>query len=480
MARVPDVPVRGSAYLESLRDGRDVWVLGVGAIDDVTTHPVTAPVAREYAAWYDRHRDPTWRGLLMRAPRKPWAYEIPTTSKELRAMGAAIQEVALESGGNLTHTPGYGALIALGAAQAAAAVAPDRAAAAMRFRNALARNGRFVTFSAGGPPAADKFRTPARSGAARVVKRTRSGIVVDGVVGVHTAVPFAHDVLVLGRHPQGPSRWAWFVVPVAAPGVRVVARAPAARASEASAAPMSARFDELDAMLWLDNVAIPDERVFALGAACDQHGRDQVVAWLLWHQTRGWLARAEFSLGLGFALVEVMRLDAPEVLEALTDIVIDVETIRACITAAELDPERLAGGRALPRRLHLAPAALHALATRRRVDEALRRIAGAPALIAPTELDLADARLAARLERAFGGGDYSTRERAALLGLAWDHLAGALAAREASFEMFASGGAGAWRGRLRRWFDRGGRLSAKVLATVGVTRRRGDGPRRAR
>jgi aromatic ring hydroxylase len=47
----------GTEYRASLRDGRNVWVLGDGPIDDVTTHLATVAMVDEYAAWYDRHFD---------------------------------------------------------------------------------------------------------------------------------------------------------------------------------------------------------------------------------------------------------------------------------------------------------------------------------------------------------------------------------------------------------------------------------------
>ena len=41
----------GAEYRESLRDGRKVWVVGEGAIDDVTVHPATRAMVDEYVAW---------------------------------------------------------------------------------------------------------------------------------------------------------------------------------------------------------------------------------------------------------------------------------------------------------------------------------------------------------------------------------------------------------------------------------------------
>src|SRR3712207_1877416 len=106
----------GAEYREALRDGRRVWVLGEGRLDDVTTHPATASQVNEYAAWYDRHFDTAWQDVLLTRsqPQRPLAFEIPRSSDDLRALGRAISSVAFLSAGNLTHTPGYGALIALG------------------------------------------------------------------------------------------------------------------------------------------------------------------------------------------------------------------------------------------------------------------------------------------------------------------------------------------------------------------------------
>ena len=37
----------GAEYRESLRDGRRIWILGEGRVDDVTTHPATRAMVEE-------------------------------------------------------------------------------------------------------------------------------------------------------------------------------------------------------------------------------------------------------------------------------------------------------------------------------------------------------------------------------------------------------------------------------------------------
>ena len=63
-------PRTGADYRAALRDGRKVWVLGEGRVEDVTTHPATSAMVEEYVAWYDRHLDPQWQHVLSLLPRR--------------------------------------------------------------------------------------------------------------------------------------------------------------------------------------------------------------------------------------------------------------------------------------------------------------------------------------------------------------------------------------------------------------------------
>jgi len=76
--------------------------------------------SREYAAWYDRHLDPAWGRRCCWRPadgggkRLPWAYVVPKGVPDLIGMGRSFAKTTFLSAGNITHTPAYGNLIALG------------------------------------------------------------------------------------------------------------------------------------------------------------------------------------------------------------------------------------------------------------------------------------------------------------------------------------------------------------------------------
>ena len=468
----------GADYRESLRDGRDVWVLGEGAVADVTTHPATSAMVGEYAAWYDRHFDPGWQDILLAPPgqdgqRRPLALTPPKTSDDLRRMGKALSAVHFITGGNMTHTAGYGHLIALGMVNALKRVnhSAEEIAAAEEYLESLRQTGRFLTFAGGGPLIGARLREDESQRAAlRLVSETADGIVLSGKVQMHTSTPFAEDLLITSRDelPPGSGRNLWFIAPVNAPGLRVVSRRAAARHPNRFMSPLSSRFDELDSMVWLEDVFIPRSRVFT-GETIDRNRRHSMVCWLLWHHSYGWLAKAELTLAIALALAEVMGLKHnPQTIEQLTELTVNIQTTRTCMTAAELDPETTLSGHALPNQLHVASAGINTLRVRQRMSEILRGLPGSSLVNAPADTDFADPAMAAGLEDAFSGGGYTALQRAALLQLAWDQVSSGLDAREAAFELHASGGLDAWRAQVAAWFPSYNHLANGVREFVDV------------
>ena len=57
------LPFTGKEYLESLRDGREVWIYGE-KVPDVTTHPAFRNPARMMARLYDALHDPEKQDIL--------------------------------------------------------------------------------------------------------------------------------------------------------------------------------------------------------------------------------------------------------------------------------------------------------------------------------------------------------------------------------------------------------------------------------
>jgi aromatic ring hydroxylase len=463
----------GAEYREALRDGRRIWVIGEGAIEDVTRHPATRAVVDEYVAWYDRHFDPAWQDIVLTPPdaaghRVPVGYIVPRNAADLARMGRCFAKTTFLSAGNLTHTPAYGQLIALGVLCAVQEhnASPKQISDTAEYRELIAETGRFLTFSAGAATIGYRLREdPGERAALKVVRETDGGLVLSGKIGMHTSPAYAEDVYIgaiSGVDIDG--HRATFVVPVGAPGVTVICRKISAREPNPFVAPLSNRYDELDGQMWLENVFIPWERVFLV----DQ-SPEPVARWLFWHQLYCWLSKAEFTLGLALACTHAMGLTADQqTIEYLIDLIADVQTVRSCQTAAERDPQFTAAGYCYPNHCHVAAGSIALLNARPRMSEMLRILPGSSLVVAPSDSDLSAPQVAAGLEDSFAGGGYSARQRSALLQMAWDHVSSALDGRESAFELHANGGMPAWRGRLRRSFDGYNELAKSVLNQLNV------------
>jgi aromatic ring hydroxylase len=461
----------GEEYRRALHDGRRVWVMGDGLVEDVATHPATRAMVDEYVTWYDRHADPAWQDIVLTPPnddgrRTPWAFVTPRSAEDLRRMGRCFSATTFETAGNITHTPAYGHLIALGIADAVRQrnASAEQLENALAYRDLIARTGRFLTFSAGAATIGYRFReNPAERAALRVVRETDAGLVLRGKVGMHTSPAYAEDVYI-GSHSgiDRDGHRATFVVAVDSPGVTVLCRKISARHASRFIAPLSSRFDELDGQLWLDDVLVPWNRVFLT-----EPSPEPVASWLFWHQLYCWLAKAEFTLGLALACAHAMGLKEHEgTIDLLVDLLVEVQTVRTCQTAAELDPEFTADGLTVPRRAHVAAGSIAMQKARQRITEILRILPGSSLVVAPSDKDLTAPDVGAGLEESFGGGGYTALQRAALLQLASDHVASALDGRESAFELHANGGMTAWRGRLLRYFDRYNELANGVLRAI--------------
>ena len=458
----------GAEYKAALRDGRKVVIMGGGSIEDVTTHPATAAMVEQYVGWYDRHRDPEWADALLSPSGTPWAFTLPRSVEEVVAIGRAISKTIFLSAGNITHTPHYGHLIAMGVLAAAETrnAGPRHAENAETYRREIVRDQRFVTFCGGAPIIGQRMQPdPADRVSVKIVRQMDKGIIVKGRLGMHTSPAYAEEVYVghltglqIEGHPIG------FIVRVAAPGVMTLCRRQATREASPFMAPLSSRYDELDGQMWLDDVLVPWERVFAVDPA-----PEAIPRWLRWHHLYGWLAKAEFTVGLCLALADAMALkDHDATIEYLVDAIAEVQTVRACIVAAEHDADFTPTGYAFPKHAHLAAGGVALFKARQRISELLRIIPGSSLVVAPGDSDLAIPELAEGLEESFGGGGYTARQRAALLQLAWDHVSSALDGRESAFELHASGGLPGWRHWLRRSFKDYNQLANGVLDFINL------------
>jgi len=109
---------RGEQFLESLKDGRQVWLRGE-KVDDVTTHPALAGCARSIAEVYDLQHDPAYQDLLtMESPTTGQlvglGFLLPRSSEDLIRRRRMIEFLERRCGGVAGRLPEFLATLLVG------------------------------------------------------------------------------------------------------------------------------------------------------------------------------------------------------------------------------------------------------------------------------------------------------------------------------------------------------------------------------
>jgi len=105
-------PYTGAEYMQSLRDGREVYIDGE-RITDVTTHPALRNSVRSIARLYDALHDPKRHDVLT-CPTDTGSggythrfFRVPRSREDLRGAQAAIAEWSRMTYGWMGRTPDY-------------------------------------------------------------------------------------------------------------------------------------------------------------------------------------------------------------------------------------------------------------------------------------------------------------------------------------------------------------------------------------
>ena len=267
-------PFTGAEYMQSLRDGREVYFDGE-RVADVTTHLAFRNSVRSIARLYDALHDPKSKAALT-CPTDTGSngythkfFRVARSRDDMRGAQEAIAGWARLSYGWMGRTPDYKAAFSntlggfpeyYGDYADNARTWYKRAQEAVPFMNHAIVN-----------PPIDRHR-PAeevKDVYACVQKDTDAGIYVSGAKVVATSAAITHYNF-MGQSSKTATEdldlSVMFMVPINAPGLKLICRtsyeAMAARTASPFDYPLSSRFDENDAIFIMDNVFIPWEDVF--------------------------------------------------------------------------------------------------------------------------------------------------------------------------------------------------------------------------
>lgn len=447
----------GGEYLDSLRDGRVIFV-GSERVEDVTRHPGFAPTARSFARIWDARFDPRYRPhLVSEEGGECFAtyYLMPRSREDLERRSRCSAVIADLSYGLLGRSPDF-----VGGYITGAATQPDRfddgehrfSANVTRYYQHCRQNDLYLAHAVAPPQGT---RDPAKFGRDSEAVPTLSvtgsydgGVIVNGMKMLATGAAFAHELWIGNILPLAPDQKAASItcaVPVNAPGLSLWSRkAYAAHGEGTFENPLSTHFDESDCVVVCRDVKVPWERVFTIDdvAWSRRVYFDTPAHTLSNHQSSvRYRAKTRLMLALARRITECMGTDkVPAVRDALNHLSAQDALIAALIRGQIQGFETLPGGFTCFDRRAMYASIYWATQNYDKICSRVRELMGGSVLQMPADIGvLGGAETAPVFEANWAGNGWTARERMKLFKLAWDLLGTDFAGRHAQYERFYMG-----------------------------------------
>ena len=445
----------GTGYLESLRDGREVYIHGE-RVKDVTTHPAFRNSARSIARLYDSLHDPAMMETLTAVDqfghRTHKFFKPSCDARELSEARDAIAAWARLSYGFMGRTPDYKAAFMATLGADPSFYAPFEANA-LNWYKKYASRALFLNHVIVNPPVDRK--KPVHEVAdvfVHVLKETDGGIVVSGAKMLATGSALTHATFVAQNSATELQKGKAedfalvFLAPMDTPGTRLISRTSYEERSSRHPFdyPLSSRFDENDAVLIFENAFIPWENVLVY--------RDIQKA-TAFYAASGFFNRYNLQSGtrLGVKLDFMAGLFAKGIVSngtddfrgiqvALGDIIAWRHLIWALTSAMVLDPQKGPGQSVIPKLENAATLRLFATECWPAVHRIFETYLGGSPLVTPSScLDLKNPALAPTIEKYYRGSDCSAVQRIKLFKLIWDAIGSEFGGRHMLYEINYAG-----------------------------------------
>ena len=450
------MPARtGRQYLEGLRSQeREIW-LGGERVRDVTTHPGLASGARAVASLYDMQCEPGLREMMTyKSPTTGdpvgLSFIIPRTQDDLVRRREMMLRWARATCGMMGRSPDFmNVTFAAWAASADyfARGRPQFGDNMRRYYEHIRERDLVLTHAL-----INLQRSRNISGlynlvegtALHCVRETDAGIIVRGARVLATLGPFSDEIAVysprVALHSEGHSPFALsFAIPCSTKGVRFLCRDSYDQGRSRFDYPLSSRFDEMDCVVFFDDVLVPWERVFLLGDV-DLLNRTAVATHSTAHSAHQGavknLAKAEFVLGVALLMTQALgNTHLPHVEERIGELMLITQLTRACIRGAEADAQLDEWGVMCPEPLMVeSPRNLFMTAYPRMV-EIIQLLGSSSFMLTPTEADFKGP-LADHIEQYLATDNSEARDRVKLFRLAWDIAGTSFGSRQVLYERF--------------------------------------------
>ena len=444
----------GAQHLESLRDGRVVYI-GDERVDDVTAHPAFRNAAQSIAAIYDMKAAPDNRDAMSfeEGGERFSAYFLPARSAaDLQKRFATHKRIAELSYGLLGRSPDHVSSFVTGMSLKPE-IFGDYAGNLMAYYHHVRDNDIYAAYAVVPPQAArnpdfyQKNNIPVPT--LHVVREEADGVVISGMKMLATGAVLANEVWIGNLVPLAADQLSQSItcaVPCNAPGLSLWSRKPFERAAQTEFEnPLAHRFDETDSMLLCDEVKVPWSRVFV--------HNDAVLARNIYIQTAGhaygnhqsnirYLAKLQLIVGLASRITQASGADqVPAVREALGRLAALEATLSGVIAGQLQSAEAFPTAHSLcPNRRYVYAALNWCTENNSAIIDQLREFCGGSVFQMPADISvLRDPALRQTFETYWATPQLGAVARMKLFKLAWELVGSEFAGRHQQYEKFYAG-----------------------------------------
>ena len=446
----------GEQYLEGLRDDREVWLQGE-RVKDVTQHPGLCRSAKTLASFMDRQSDPDYQDIVTyedNGKRIAMSFLVPKCKEDVVRRGEAFYEWAKWSNGMLGRTPDYknASITAFyGGASLLEESSKEYAQNMRNYYHYASTNDKVLTHSLLNPTVNFELSKEGKSDknvSLKVVKENDAGIFVTGARLLATLGPQADEVEVfpttlLNRPKDEDYDFALsFTIPVNSPGLRMICRDSYDHQKSHYDAPLSSRYEEMDAVITFNEVFVPWERVFIYRDPdfCNRIFIETNALTQMMHQVVcGKLAKAEFIVGLLCAMARASGKDKDMAIKGqIAEAMFIAETVRALRFSAEQHAHEDEYGNYIPMRRPLDTSRNLFPKMYPRLIELVQLLGSSSLMATPSELDLSN-EIAGDVSQYFQLQNLESKDRIALFRLAHDISVSGFGSRQTLYERFFFG-----------------------------------------
>lgn len=448
--------INGSGFIERLNKMKnEIWFNGEIIQGEISEHPAFKGVLKEKASLYDLQNDPLLKKeMTFTLPNKKerigLSYLQPKTKADLKRRRKMMEHWARFTHGMMGRSPDYMNTAVMSLASSAA-ILKDRencfpeniqSLYETAMEQDLSFTHTFITPQMNRSQLNLEFSEEPIS--AKVIDRTKEGIVIKGARLLATQGGLTDEVLVISAPKMifNTDEAFAFSIPSNSKGLKFFCRESFVGGESSFNYPLNSRFEEMDSIVVFDNVVVPWDRVFLydnVDAAADFMNQSSFYNFAYHQVVTRQIVKTEFVLGVAELLVETINVgDYQHIQEKLSEIIIGLETMKALIEKSENDAKMDQWGFMRPSIIPLQVASNIFPKIYPRFSEIIQIIGASGMVSLPTEKDF-HSLIKTDLDRFLQGTNKNGEERVKIFRLAWDLTMSSFGTRQTHYERYFFG-----------------------------------------